>query len=142
MNTSLWMANTPGHWATMSSILIWKISCDILSPKGTHRNLYLLRWVLNIVRSEASSERCIPNKALLPSTFGEFGGSCEDVSYLLEGWSFVVLMDDCLVQVLGVKTDLQLAICLFGVCQAADPWCVHSLLGDDSLVGPSLLAPF
>ena len=25
------------------------------------------------------------------------------VSYLLEGWCFVVLMDDCLIQVLGVK---------------------------------------
>ena len=45
-----------------------KISCDILSPKGTHRNLYLLRWVLNIVRSDASSVRCIPKKALLLST--------------------------------------------------------------------------
>ena len=67
MNTSSWMANTLGHWPTMSSILIWKISCDILSPKGTHRNVYLPRWVLNIVRSEASSERCIP-KALLLST--------------------------------------------------------------------------
>ena len=51
MDTSLWMANTPGHWATVSSILIWKISCDILSPKGTCRSLYLLRWVLNVVRS-------------------------------------------------------------------------------------------
>ena len=69
MNTSSWMANTLGHWATMLSILIWKISCDILSPKGTFRNLYLPRWVLNIVRSEASSVRCIPKKALLPSTF-------------------------------------------------------------------------
>ena len=68
MNTSSWMANTLGHWATMSSILIWKISCDILSPKETRRNLYLLRWVLNIVRSEASSVRCIPKKVLLPST--------------------------------------------------------------------------
>ena len=52
----------------MSSILIWKISCEILSPKGTRRNLYLPRWVLNIVRSEASSVRCIPKKALLPYT--------------------------------------------------------------------------
>ena len=39
MMLASWMANTPGHWATMSSILIWKISCDILSLKGTHRNL-------------------------------------------------------------------------------------------------------
>ena len=45
------------------------MSCDILSPKGTCRNLYLLRWVLNVVRSDASSVRCIPKKALLPSTF-------------------------------------------------------------------------
>ena len=109
MNTSSWMANTPRHWATMSSILIWKISCDILSPKGTHRNLYLLRWVLNVVRSEASSERCIPKKALLLSTL------------------------ENLVQVLGVKAYPQLAICLFGVHQAADPWCGLSLFGDDSL---------
>ena len=49
------MANTLGHWAMISSILIWKMSCDILSPKGTRRNLYLLRWVLNVVRSNASS---------------------------------------------------------------------------------------
>ena len=52
----------------MSSILIWKISCDILSPKETHRNLYLLRWMFNVVRSEASSVRCILKKALLLST--------------------------------------------------------------------------
>ena len=63
------MANTPGHWATMSSIRIWKMSWDIFSPKGTRKNLYLLRCVLNVVRSDASSIRCIPKKALLPSTF-------------------------------------------------------------------------
>ena len=62
------VANTPGHWAMMSSILIWKISWLILSPNGTWRNLYLQRCVLNVVRSEASSVRCIPKKALLPST--------------------------------------------------------------------------
>ena len=61
------------------------------------------------------------------------GGSCEDMSYLLEGWGLVILMDDCLVQVLGVKAYPQLAICLFGVHQAADPWCGLSLLDDDSL---------
>ena len=63
------MANTLGHWATMSSICIWKISWDIFSPKGTRKNLYLPRWVLNVVRSDASSVRCIPKKALLPLTF-------------------------------------------------------------------------
>ena len=69
MNMSSCMANTPGHWATMSSILIWKISWDIFSLKGTRKNLYLLRWVLNVVRSDASSVRCILKKALLTSTF-------------------------------------------------------------------------
>ena len=68
MNTSSCMANTPGHWATMSSILIWKMSWLILSPNGTWRNLYLLRCVLNVVRSEAASVRCITKNALLPST--------------------------------------------------------------------------
>ena len=48
---------------------IWKISWDIFSPKGTCKNLYLLRWVLNVIRSDASSVRCILKKALLPSTF-------------------------------------------------------------------------
>ena len=68
MNTSLCMASTPGPWATMSSILIWKISWLILSPNGTHKYLYLPRCVLNVMRSEASSVRCIPKKALLLST--------------------------------------------------------------------------
>ena len=68
MNTLSCMANTPGHWATMSSILIWKMSWDIFSLKGTRKNRYLPRWVLNVVRSDASSVRCILKKALLPST--------------------------------------------------------------------------
>ena len=68
MNTSSCMASTAGNWATMSSILIWKISWLILSPNGTQRNLYLPRCVLNVVRSEASSVKCIPKKALLLST--------------------------------------------------------------------------
>ena len=34
---------------------------------------------------------------------------------------------------LGVKAYSQLAVCLLWVCQAADPWCGLSLLGDDSL---------
>ena len=40
----------------------------ILSPNGTQSNLYLPRFVLNIMRSEAASVRFIPKKALLPST--------------------------------------------------------------------------
>ena len=44
------------------------MSWDIFSLKGTHKNLYLLRWVLNVIRSDASSVRCIPKKALLPLT--------------------------------------------------------------------------
>ena len=68
MNTSLCIANTPGHCATMSSILIWKMSWLILSPNGTCRNLYLPRCVLNVARSEAAFVRCIPKNALLPST--------------------------------------------------------------------------
>ena len=75
-----------------------------------------------------------PKEGLVAIHLGELGGSCEDVSYLLEGWCFVVLTDDCLVQVLGVEAYPQLAICLIGVCQAADPWCGLSLLGDDSLL--------
>ena len=55
-----------------------------------------------------------PKEGFVAIYLGEFGGSCEDMSYLLEGWGFVILMDDCLVQVLGVKAYPQLAICLFG----------------------------
>ena len=55
------------------------------------------------------------------------------MGYLLKGWCFVVLTDDCLVQVLGVEAYPQLAVCLLGVRQAADPWCGLSLFGDDSL---------
>ena len=62
------LVNVSGYWATMSSILIWKMSWDIFGLKGTCKNLYLLRWVLNVVRSDASSVRCIPKKALLLST--------------------------------------------------------------------------
>ena len=49
------------------------------------------------MRSDASSVRCIPKKALLPSTLGELGGFREDMGYLFEGWCFVVLTDDCLI---------------------------------------------
>ena len=68
-------------------------------------------------------------EGLVTANFGESGGSCEDMSYLPKGWGLVILMDDCLVQVLGFKAYPQLAICLFGVCQAADPWCGFSLFG-------------
>ena len=56
----------------MSSIHIWKMSWLILSPNGTWRNLYLLRCVLNVMRSEDASIRCIPKNALLPSTLENF----------------------------------------------------------------------
>ena len=62
-----------------------------------------------------------PKEGLVTVYLRESGGSCEDVTYLLEGWGLVILTDDCLVQVLGVKAYPQLAICLFGVCQAAGP---------------------
>ena len=39
-----------------------------LSPNGTRKNLYLPRCVLNVVNNDTSSVRCIPKKALLPST--------------------------------------------------------------------------
>ena len=55
------------------------------------------------------------------------------MGYLLEGWCFVVLMYDGLVEVLGVKAYPQLAVSLLGVSKAADPWCGLSLFGDDSL---------
>ena len=74
-----------------------------------------------------------PKEGFVTIYLEESGGSCEDMSCLLKGWGLVVLTDDCLVQVLRVKADPQLAICLFGVHQAADPWCGLSLLGDDSL---------
>ena len=92
-NMSLWIANTPGHCATMSSILIWKISWLILSLNGTLRNLYLPKCVLNIVSSDASFVRCIPKNDFVAIDFGEFGGSCENMCYLFKGWSFVILMD-------------------------------------------------
>ena len=73
-----------------------------------------------------------PKEGFVAIYLGESGGSCEDMSYLLEGWGLVILMDDCLAQVFGVKAYPQLAICLFGVCQAADPLCGLSLFDDDS----------
>ena len=42
-------------------------------------------------------------EGLVAVYLGEPGGSCENVCYLLEGWCFVVLMNDGLVEVLGVK---------------------------------------
>ena len=74
-----------------------------------------------------------PKEGLVTIYLGESGGTSEDMGDLLEGWSLVVLTDDGSVQVLGIKAYPQLAICLFGVCQAADPWGGLSLLGDDSL---------
>ena len=68
INMSLWIASTPEHCATMSSMCIWKMSRLILSPNGTHKNLYLPRCVLNVVNNDAFSVRCIPKKALLLST--------------------------------------------------------------------------
>ena len=62
INMSSWIASTPGHCATMSSIHIWKMSWLILSPNGTCRNLYLPRCVLNVVNNDASSVRCIQRK--------------------------------------------------------------------------------
>ena len=55
------------------------------------------------------------------------------MGYLLKGWCIVVLMDDGCIQVLWVKANPQLAICLPGVCEGADPRCGLSLFGDDSL---------
>ena len=88
--------------------------------------------MLNVVRSEASS-KMDPKEGLVTIYLGESGGSCEDMGDLLKGWSLVLLMDDDFVQVLGIKAYPQLAICLFGVHQADDPWGGLSLLGDDSL---------
>ena len=59
----------PGHYATMSSICIWKMSWLILSPNGTQRKWYLPRCMLNIVSRDALLVRCILKNALLLSTF-------------------------------------------------------------------------
>ena len=106
----------------------------MFSPNGTWRNLYLSWCVLNVIRSEAASIRCIQKNALLPSTFGEFCCYCENMGYLLKGWCIVVITDDGFIQVLWVEAYPQLAICLLGVCERADPWCGLSLFCDDSLM--------
>ena len=72
MNISSWIGRTPGHCATMSSICIWKMSWLILSPKGTRRNQYLPRCMLNVVSNDACSVICILKNALFPSTFENF----------------------------------------------------------------------
>ena len=134
MNTLSCMANTPGHCATVSSILIWKMSWLILSPNGTCRNLYLPRCVLNVMRSDSCLRQVHPKECFVAVHFGEFCCSCENMGYLLKGWCLVVLMDDGFIQVLWVEAYPQLAICLLGVCERADPWCGLSLFGDDSLM--------
>ena len=85
MKMSLCIARTPRHWATISSILIWKISWLIFKPNGTHRNLYHPKCVLKVIRSDVFFVRCIPKKALLPSTL-------ENLVALWEcAWSLLVL---------------------------------------------------
>ena len=78
------MASTPRHWATMSSILIWKISWLIVSPKGTCRKS---------VPSEVGVECCEewsffcqvhPKECFVVVYFGKFCGSCENMGYLLK----------------------------------------------------------
>ena len=118
----------------MSSILIWKISWIVLSPNGTWRNLYLLRCVLNVVRSEACSCQVHSKESFVAVHLGKFGHSCDYMAYLLKGWSLVILMDDGFVQVLWVEAHPQLAVCFLGVCERADPWWGLSLFGDDSLM--------
>ena len=117
----------------MSSILIWKISWDIFSPKGTHKNRYLLRWVLNVVRSDASSVRCILKKALLPSTFENLVAPVRTwaISSRVGALWFSWMM--ALFRSLGSRHILSLPFAFFGIHQAADPWCGLSLFGDDSL---------
>ena len=61
-----------------------------------------------------------PKEGYVTIHLEELGPSCQDVCYPFKGWSFVVLMDDGLVEILWVKADPQLAICLFGVGQQAD----------------------
>ena len=114
MNTSLCMANTLGHWATMSSILIWKMSWDIFSLKGTCKNRYLLRWVLNVVRSDASSDRCILKKALLPSTLENLVASMRTwaISSRVGALWFSWMM--ALFRSLGSRHILSLSFAFFG----------------------------
>ena len=40
----------PANLSVMLSILIWKMSCDILRLNGILKNLYLPMWVLTVVR--------------------------------------------------------------------------------------------
>ena len=133
MNTSLCMANTPGHWATMSSILIWTISWLILSPNGTWRNLYLLRCVLNVMRSEAASVRCIPKKALLPSTLENLVASVSTWAISSRVGALWFSRMIALFKSFGLRHILNLPFAFLGVCERADPWCGLSLFGDDSL---------
>ena len=68
MKISSWIARTPRYCSAISSIHIWKMSWLILSLNGTHRNLYLPKCVLNVVKSDAAFVRYILKNALLPST--------------------------------------------------------------------------
>ena len=118
----------------MSSILIWKTSWLILSP-----NRYMEKSLPAKVCVEFCEEwSCLcqvhSKESLVAVHFGEFGCSCEYMGYLLKGWCLVVLTDDGFVQVLWVEAYPQLAICLLGACERADPWCGLSLFGDDSLM--------
>ena len=137
MNTSLCMANTPGHWATMSSILIQKISWLILSPNGTWRNLYLPMCVLNVVRSEAASVRCILKKALLPSTLENLVApvSTWAISSRVGALWFLWMM--ALFKSFGLRHILNLPFAFLGyvielthgvdsVCLVMIPWCTIS----------------
>ena len=72
-------------------------------------------------------------EGLVAIYLGEPGGSRENVGYLLEGWCFVVLSDDCLILGLWGQGIFSSSIFLLWVHQAADPFCGLSLFGDDSL---------
>ena len=110
MNTSSWIASTPGHCATMSSICIWKMSWLILSQNRTHRNRYLSRCVLNVVSSDVCSVRCIPKNAFFPSTLENFVAPDNYVDNLFRSWCFMVFSEYCFVQILWVETNSQLTV--------------------------------
>ena len=134
MNMSLWIARTPGHWATMSSIHIWKMSWLILSPNGTQRKQYLPRCVLNVVSSDAFSVRCIPKNALLPSTFKNLVAPvsmCAISSRVGALWCSHMI---ALFRSFRSRQILNLMLGFFQVHQQAYPWCWFCLFCYDSLV--------
>ena len=100
-------------------------------------NLYLPRCVLNVVRSEAASIRCIPKKALLPSTLENLVApvSTWAISSRVGALWFSQMM--ALLKSFGLRHTLNLPFAFLGyvrelthgvgsVCLVMIPWCTSS----------------